>query len=446
VKGFALRDTHPHPHSGGHLRRGPFALVRRLGWGVADQAVSSMSNFVLGIVVARSLGAEGFGAFSLAYVTYAFLLSGTRGLSTDPLVVRYSGPATDAWRRAVAASVGTALGLGLVTGLGCALVGLALPGTLGTCFVVLGALMPMILAQDAWRFVFFSVGRPAQALLNDLVWGVMQVGAVLALVGTDRIGAASCLAVFGLTAGVAAAFGYLQAGIRPRLADMRAWLVDHRSLGSRYLVENVAMGGARQIRFVALGAFGGLVAVGEVRAAEILMGPFLVMLMGLSQVSVPEGKHVLDRAPHRLGTFCLGLGLVQALAALVWGLLVLLLLHRGVGDLLLGPIWPAAAALVPIMMVQLFGAGIEIGAAAGVRALGAARRSLRAQLVVSFLYLLGGTLGAVVDGARGSCWGVALSTVVGAFVWWAQLRRGLADHLRDGRLPPRAEPAEVVVP
>ena len=65
--------------------------VRRIGWGLADQAVSSLTNFAVSIYVARTLGAEQFGAFSLAYVTYGFALNASRGLSTDPLMVRFSG-------------------------------------------------------------------------------------------------------------------------------------------------------------------------------------------------------------------------------------------------------------------------------------------------------------------------------------------------------------------
>ena len=446
MRGFGLRvppgsgATHTH-----HGRGRPLAMARRLGWGVADQAVSSMSNFILGIVVARSLGAEGFGAFSLAYVTYAFVLSGTRGLSTDPLVVRFSGPDTPAWRRAVSASTATALTLGMATGMGCMVVGLALHGSLGLTYIALGACLPLLLLQDSWRFVFFSVGRPAQALLNDLVWGVLLAGALAGLLAVDRISAVTCIAAFGVTAGLAAGFGYLQAGIVPRPSETRAWMVDHKALGGRYLIENVAVGGARQIRFVALGAFAGLAAVGEVRAAEILMGPFLVMLMGLSQVAVPEGAQVLARAPHRLGTFCFLLGAVQAVAALVWGFLILGLLGQGLGDLLLGPIWHSAAALVPILMIQLFMAAFEIGAAAGVRALGAAPRSLVAQVTFAGLYLVGGTVGGVIDGARGSCWGVALATTIGAAVWWVQLRRGLADHMRGlAELAERCDPTQAV--
>src|SRR4051794_6381544 len=42
-------------------------LRRRFAWSVADQGISSLSNFVLGILVARSLGPEALGAFALAY-------------------------------------------------------------------------------------------------------------------------------------------------------------------------------------------------------------------------------------------------------------------------------------------------------------------------------------------------------------------------------------------
>src|SRR5947208_3512481 len=44
--------------------------ARRLGWGIIDQGLSSLTNLVVSLSVARTLGAEQFGAFSLAYVTY----------------------------------------------------------------------------------------------------------------------------------------------------------------------------------------------------------------------------------------------------------------------------------------------------------------------------------------------------------------------------------------
>lgn len=413
--------------AGGVGRR--FDVVGRLGWGVADQGVSSLSNFALGIVVARSLGSEGFGAFSLAYVTYAFVLSAARGLATDPLLVRFSGSPSATWRKAVGASTATATVAGVVAGVACILVGLLLPPEIRGGFIALGVALPGLMLQDSLRFAFFSAGTPAKALVNDLVWGALLVGTLVGLLLTDRASVTTCVLAFGGTAALAAGLGLLQCGILPRPRSGRAWVVDHKDLGGRYLLENVSIGGARQLRMFALGAFAGLAAVGDTRAAEILMGPFLVILMGASQVAVPEAAHVLARAPRRLGTFCLGLGAVLAAAAAAWGLAIWLLLPTGLGELLLGPMWvPASALLLPVV-IGMFMGGFEIAAAAGVRALGAAPRSLTAQLTNAALYVVGGGLGAYLGGALGSCWGVAIATTIGMVVWWVQLRRAVTEYL-----------------
>ena len=62
----------------------PRRVAQRFGWGLADQAMSSLSNAAMSFYVARELGASRFGAFSLAYVTYSFMLTASRGLATDP--------------------------------------------------------------------------------------------------------------------------------------------------------------------------------------------------------------------------------------------------------------------------------------------------------------------------------------------------------------------------
>src|SRR2546430_10872492 len=120
------------------LRRLPRQGVRRLSWGVADQAVSSLTNFAVTIYIARVLGATQFGAFSLAYVTYAFVLNASRGLATDPLVVRYSNAGQAEWRRAVAQSTGTAATVGLVAGAGSMAVAVIFHGTPRPAFLAPG--------------------------------------------------------------------------------------------------------------------------------------------------------------------------------------------------------------------------------------------------------------------------------------------------------------------
>ena len=412
------------------------ALVGRLSWGLADQAASSISNFAVGIYVARSLGVTAFGVFSLAWVTYGVVLNVSRGLATDPLVVRFSGVPDASWRGAVARSSGAALGVGAALGAACVVVGLAVGGRVGPAFACLGVVLPGLLLQDAWRFAFFAAGAGRKAFVNDVVWGVALVPA---MVVAARVGSVSAFVLaWGGSAAVAAVYGCFQSGIGPRPTGAREWLRAHRDLGTRYLVENVSNSGASQLRAYGLGAIVGIGAVGVVRGAELLLGPFMAVLMGLSLVTVAEAARVLRRAPHRLGAFCLLLGGGQAVAALLWGGALLLVPDR-LGELVLGGVWSSASELIVPVTLGVAGAGLGTGAAAGLRALGAARRSLRAQLFASACYVGGGLGGAAVAGTVGSAWGVAAATLCGSALWWLQLRSALREHhrntLREVRTP-----------
>ena len=123
-------------------RPGMIPAMRRLGWGVADQGISSLGNFALGLFVARSVSADSFGAFSLAFITYTVVINAARGLATDPLLVRFSGDLVRRWRRATSAATGTALVVGVGVGVLCIVAGLLLPDPLGPAFVALGIGLP----------------------------------------------------------------------------------------------------------------------------------------------------------------------------------------------------------------------------------------------------------------------------------------------------------------
>ncbi|MFH8561863.1 hypothetical protein [Streptomyces sp. NPDC017988] len=412
------------------------AMVGRLSWGLADQAASSLTNFAVGIYVARSLGLAAFGVFSLAWVTYGVVLSVSRGVATDPLVVRFSGVPDASWRGAVARSSGAALGVGAAIGATCLVTGLALGGRVGPAFAGLGVMLPGLLLQDAWRYSFFAAGAGRKAFVNDLVWGVALVPAMVVAARVGNV--AAFVLAWGASAAVAAVYGCFQSGIRPHLTGAREWLREHRDLGYRYLAENVSTSGASQLRAYGLGAIAGVGAVGAVRGAELLLGPFLAVLMGLSLVTVAEAARVLRRAPHRLGAFCLLLGGAQAVAALLWGAALLLVPDRA-GELVLGDVWSSASQLIVPATLGVAFAGLGTGAAAGLRALAAAGRSLRGQLFASACYVGGGLGGAAVAGTVGSAWGVAAATVCGSAVWWLQLRSALRERhqnsIREVRTP-----------
>jgi O-antigen/teichoic acid export membrane protein len=412
----------------------PARVVRgalgRLTWGLADQAVASMVSFVVGLYVARSLGVAQFGAFSLAWVTYGVVLNISRGLATDPLAVRYSGVRRAEWRAAVTRSSGTAILVGLLAGAVCVVAGLALGGTTGSAFVALGPVLPVLLLQDSWRFAFFVSGRGSAAFASDLTWAAVLIPLLL-LAARDPSVTRFVLA-WGAAAAVAALVSGIQARVLPRPSATRSWLLAHRDLGPRYLIENVSVSGAGQLRAYGLGAIAGLSAVGAVRGAELLLGPFFIVLTGVGMVAVPEAARVLRRSPRALTRFCLLLGGAQAVAALVWGLALLLALPDAAGRELLGAVWDTASALILPATLSVACASFSTGAAAGLRALGVARRSVRAQLLASAVYVTFAVTGAAVDGAVGSAWGAALATSIGALIWWwsltEEMRKRCARH------------------
>ena len=411
--------------SGSH---GLMPAVRRLGWGVVDQGISSLSNFAIGLFVARSFGASTFGAFTLAYITYAFVLNAARGLATDPLLVRYSGEVNRRWRRATSAATGTAVLVGVVGGAVCVIVGLLLPNPVRSAFVALGIVLPALVLQDSWRFAFFAAGRGFSAFINDLFWTVLLILALVGLHGRADGGAARCLLAFGGTAALAALLGAMQARVLPRPHRVWWWLGAHRQISVRYLAENVSFSGASRLRSYVLGGVAGLAAVGYVRASEILMGPFMVVLMGISQVAVPEASRVFQRNSGHLARFSFALGGSQAAAAVVWGIILMTVFPLGPGHAVLKELWTPTAQLLPAITLTVAATSFATAATAGLRAMGVARRSLRAQLTASAAYLIASTAGAFLGGALGTSWGVTIAQIFAALVWWHQLRSALADH------------------
>jgi O-antigen/teichoic acid export membrane protein len=401
--------------------------VRRLSWGVADQAVSSLTNFAVVIYVARTLGAAQLGAFSLAYVTYAFALNASRGLCTDPLMVRVSGTDLPTWRRAVTNCAGTAVVVGLAAA-ACVLVVAALTsGPPRAAFLALGLTLPGLLLQDSWRYSFFALGRGSQAFLNDTIWALVQIPALMLLRMTGHANIFWFVLAWGGAAALAGAVGSWQARVIPKLSGAWGWVSQHRDLGPRYLAEGTSTGAASQLRSYGIGLLLGLSTVGYVQAANTLMGPVTILFFGMSLVVIPEAARVLRRSPRRLLIFCVLVSTGLAAAGLAWGTALLIALPRGLGRWLLGPIWRSTYPLVIPQALFVIGLGGSAGASAGLHALGAARRSLRGMVLGSFFYVACALVGAVMGGAVGAVLGTAIGTWLAALAGWWQLRAALRE-------------------
>jgi O-antigen/teichoic acid export membrane protein len=420
---LAIPEVEP-PQSLRHMGR---KATRRLGWGVADQGMSSITNFAVSIYIARTVGASQYGAFALAYVTYAFALSASRGLSTDPLLVRYTASDIPTWRRAVASCTGTAAVVGLVTGVLVLGVTPFLNGTTRMAFLALGLTLPALLLQDSWRFAFFALGRGSQAFLNDTVWALALFPALLLLHYTGHKDVFWFIFAWGLASAAGAIVGPFQARVMPRVSHVRSWVSQHRDLGPRYLAEGGFNSAQTQVRVYAIGLVLGLASLGYVQAASTLMGPFMVIFFGMGLVTLPEAVRVLRRSPRHMPIFCMFVSAGLALGGLLWGVALLVALPRGLGHFALGNLWRPTYPLILPLTISVVGGCVAAGAGTGLHALGASRRSLRAMIITSVAYVVCSLVGAMVGGADGTMWGAAGATWLSAFVFWWELRVALRE-------------------
>ena len=214
-------------------------VARRFGWGLADQAMSSVSNAAVSFYVARELGAA---AVRRVQPRLRHLLLRAQRLAGPGH--RPAGGQVQQRRTGRLAARGGAehrhRGDRRPGGRGCARMAAAmvLHGTPRLAFLALGLTLPGLLLQDSWRYAFFAVGRGSQAFLNDTVWTLSLLPALVLLRVTHHGTVFWFVLAWGAAATVAACVGPLQARVLPRLASAWTWVSHHRDLGPRYLAEN----------------------------------------------------------------------------------------------------------------------------------------------------------------------------------------------------------------
>lgn len=399
----------------------------RLGWGVTDQAASSLTNFLLNIFVARSLGAEQFGAFTLAYVTYGFALNASRGLAIEPLLVRFSGTSRRTWRHAASGSTGTALLVGVVSGICALAVGAIIGGTTGLAFLGLGLMLPGLMLQDSWRYAFFAAGKGQQALINDILWAVVEIPVLLALKATGHVNVFWFVIAWGAGAGAGAVFGVVQSWAVPGFKRAFSWLGTHRDLGPRFLAENCGGNAADTLRSYTVSSFLGLVPVGYMQSANVLMGPFRILTYGIGLMTIPEAAALLRRAPKKAVLYCVAVSVGQSVLGILWTVALLIGLPLGLGHLVLGVLWGNTYPLVLPTALTVIAGCANAGAGTGLHAMGAAKRSLRVALATGLLSLSLAFVGVLLNSMMITLYLVAVANWTGAMLSWLQFGRALRE-------------------
>ncbi|MDT4914277.1 MAG: hypothetical protein QOC66_3405 [Pseudonocardiales bacterium] len=378
-----------------------------------DQAIAGASNVLIAVLAARVLGVASFGLFGIVFLVYVMVQGVSRALVCDPLLVH----TTEAKEKP-----GDAIGTSCMLGVG--LTAVVLLGSfgarmwhpeLGDALIVLAVFVPLLILQDLGRYLGFATQRPSSAVVLDVTWLVLLIGAIPVLLITD----ARTLTWFIVAwAGSGALAGLLmlwqQRGARIRL-DL-SWLRHTWMFSWRYLVSYTSAQGAALAGSTAVGGIVSTRALGAVQGTILLARPFGTIqaaavaagVAGISR-STDDGAQVRRRGV-KITTLTTAIAVVNAV--------VMLILPTGLGELVLGATWKATKPLLLPTGVQIVCLGLITGARAGLLGMRAVRKTVVIDVASTVVVLSATVAGALINGVLGALWAVAFAQGLAAVAWW----------------------------
>jgi O-antigen/teichoic acid export membrane protein len=399
-------------------------LLRRVSWNLVDQGLSAASNFALAIIVARSVSATEFGAFSIAFLVYGIAVAATKSMVGQPLQMKFSGVDGNVQRRAVSSAFGFVVPLGLCFGAIAAATGLWLPGAVAPSLIALAVVLPGLLLQDSCRMAFFAVGKPSLAALIDLVWGVGQIAILGAMLLLGRDDAWLLILGWGCAAAISAVVGLLLLRARPALGSALGWFRDQRQL-IRYLFPEYLLGlGAAQFGMLLVGVVATADAVGSIRAAQVLLGPLGIVGTAAFQFAVPEMAARPTMSSRHRTMFGLGVSAALGMITTVY-CTVLLLMPDSFGTAMFGASWAGASAVLLAMCLSSLASSLANGPAGVLYALGRAQWTFRINVVKGPIALVALLAGAAVWGASGAAWAFFLIELAVLPAWLLTFRKAI---------------------
>ncbi|MGA8763864.1 MAG: hypothetical protein WB562_13445 [Candidatus Sulfotelmatobacter sp.] len=421
------------------------------GLALLDYGLFSGSNFLLGILLARWLAPEQYGAYALAFSIFILVTFLYQALLLEPLSV-FSGTTYRANLRGyLKANVWLHWGISAVI---CLLLG----GTAvaakfwwhspasAMAFAGMTAATPFILIHALGRRSFYLKLSPGPAAFGSSFYLVLTVGGAFLVYKLGWLSAFSAFLVMGFAAMVGGFIMVFQlhAKLEPATAPMylRETWAKHWEYG-KWALGTCIVGWIPTYVYIPLvSKFSGLAVAGELRALMNLGGPVLQTYAALSMLFLPYAARLQGEEGQK-GTTALtrklaALFVVGALAYWV----VLIPLRRPIFNLLYAGKYMDAASLLPLFAAETIIWSAALGPAIVLRAMEYPRSLFFANGAASVVAILFGIPATRYFGLRGVIWSMVAANVLYVAVAFIMLERKVASlkvRERELAVPLRAE-------
>ncbi len=409
------------------------SLLRKSAVGLVDQGMSSLSNVLAVVMVAQTLSASAFGAFSVAYAVLIFLLSLSRAYFGTQLTLTGNRAAA---RERASSTLGALLLLAPVLAVATGGIGLLLSEESDfSIAIVVAVAAPLVCLQDLLRYAAVAVERPYVALASDTVWAVITGVAALGLV---PLTAPQVMVVWLGAAALAFAVAAALLHVKPSIVN--GWhllLRERHAVGNSVTIGTIAVAGASLVIAAATARFLGTASAGSLRGASTAMGPLNVLQAFITLNLTPT---LLRRQRSQDLGFCIRVALYVAAAVAMWSA-ALLLLPNEVGRKVLGDSWAGARSVLPWTCLEYLFLCISTPSMLWLRVRYAARQMLNRRLIYAALLVTFGTLAAILgSSAQYVAAAIAGAAVINAAMGWGLVLTNQSLNLTpaDPALPARS--------
>lgn len=413
-----------------------------------DQGLITGSNFLLGILLARWLTREQYGAFALGFAVFLLVAMLYQSLLLEPMAV-FGGSVYQSQLRAylralVCIHVVAAIGIGLVLGLSAEVARFAIPAD-GLPGALAGAALaaPCILLLWLARRAFYLQLSSALAVAGALLYCTLVVGGLFLARAYGRISPFSAFTLMGAGGGLSGivflAFLTSRLEINSAPLPLRAVWKRHWEYGRWALASAVAMWIPANMYYPLLGSFSGVARAGELKALLNFVNPIFQVYAALSMLLLPYASRRWSRGDHpgklniKITALCTGGAIAYWLVLLLFTGPAFHLFYSG-RYMEVAPLMPAVA-LGSVLESAFFGPAILLRAMES-------PRSVFGALLASTAVAVGAGVPAVwAFGVKGAVWAQTLSYGIGFAVAAVLLRR----KLDSSRVTPIEERSELVV-
>ncbi|MEZ0050946.1 hypothetical protein ABIA30_001944 [Mycobacterium sp. MAA66] len=316
-----------------------------------DQAMSSASNGLIVMAVARVASVDAFGTASLLFAAMAAALCVVRGAGGTPIMLA-AGHGRAALRTeagfAMTAAVVFALVVSAVVAISTSLTGMPVLG------LVFAVAIPLVLGFDVLRYAAISAAHPHLALLWDSIWALGSATVfIITVIKQDSFSENGVLLIWTGLAGGSLLGLAIMSRLRPRFSGIGHWWRAGYASRIRYGTE----AGVEQLTVIVVLSMASIAAstaaAAALRGASVLVSPIAILISALPLVVIPQSVRDGTSVVAVWGKLIRIGACLSAVVVILGGALCLLPDHIGV--FILGDSWPLAHSVLPIILVEYVG-------------------------------------------------------------------------------------------